>query len=688
MPPRSFKKLVIAVSGTFPGYKQGRFPISESIFVYRPKLTRCLHSTADLKSIVESHGASFVSSVTSDCTHLIATQKEVEKNSTKYQQACGLKNCEVVLLDWLLASDKAKKPVAEKSYQLGAQTNSQPDSAPVKTEKKRGAKAVDETDGDESNKKPKPKPVVEDAQTITADKAAKIKVTVDESYYPNGAGWQAPSVYIDDSGLIWDAALNQTVAAANNNKFYRLQLLVSKDGSKYQTWSRWGRVGENGQSAHLGNGTLDDAKACFEKKFKDKSGLAWKDRLNTPKNNKYTFIERNYEESDDEDEDVNTKIVKGPSNVPESKLPGQIQNLISFIFNQNYFLETMANMSYDAKKLPLGKLSKRTLTTGFETLKELTELLATPSLAASKYQMQQRPAMEALSNRYFTTIPHIFGRNRPPVLDNQTIIKKEIELLEALTDMEITNSILKDATKIEDVNPIDSQYAGLGMQEMTPLDHTSTEFSELETYLKQSRGQTHGVNYKVIDIFRIERQGEHDRFSSSPYASMQNSCRRLLWHGSRSTNYGGILSQGLRIAPPEAPVSGYMFGKGVYFADMSSKSANYCCSYNSGRKGLLLLGDVELGDPIYELYGSDYNAGDNAKKAGKISTLGKGGTIPAGWKDAACIHPDLQGIQVPDMSNGTTTHDVRSGGGYLQYNEYIVYDVAQIRLRYLFFVNM
>jgi hypothetical protein len=50
----------------------------------------------------------------------------------------------------------------------------------------------------------------------------------------------------------------------------------------------------------------------------------------------------------------------------------------------------------------------------------------------------------------------------------------------------------------------------------------------------------------------------------------------LLWHGSRTTNYAGILSQGLRIAPPEAPVTGYMFGKGIYFADMVSKSANYC----------------------------------------------------------------------------------------------------------------
>ena len=34
--------------------------------------------------------------------------------------------------------------------------------------------------------------------------------------------------------------------------------------------------------------------------------------------------------------------------------------------------------------------------------------------------------------------------------------------------------------------------------------------------------------------------------------------RMLLWHGSRLTNWAGILGQGLRIAPPEAPVTGYM----------------------------------------------------------------------------------------------------------------------------------
>ena len=65
------------------------------------------------------------------------------------------------------------------------------------------------------------------------------------------------------------------------------------------------------------------------------------------------------------------------------------------------------------------------------------------------------------------------------------------------------------------------------------------------------------------------RPGESEKFKKD----LHN--KQLLWHGSRTTNYAGILTQGLRIAPPEAPVTGYMFGKGVYFADMSSKSANY-----------------------------------------------------------------------------------------------------------------
>ena len=56
-------------------------------------------------------------------------------------------------------------------------------------------------------------------------------------------------------------------------------------------------------------------------------------------------------------------------------------------------------------------------------------------------------------------------------------------------------------------------------------------------------------------VFKVNRHGENERFQ--PFKELHN--RRLLWHGSRNTNYAGILSQGLRIAPPEAPVVSFFW---------------------------------------------------------------------------------------------------------------------------------
>ncbi len=57
----------------------------------------------------------------------------------------------------------------------------------------------------------------------------------------------------------------------------------------------------------------------------------------------------------------------------------------------------------------------------------------------------------------------------------------------------------------------------------------------------------------ALQVFKIDREGEKKRYR--PFRDLHN--RQLLWHGSRSTNFAGILSQGLRIAPPEAPVVGH-----------------------------------------------------------------------------------------------------------------------------------
>jgi poly [ADP-ribose] polymerase len=389
----------------------------------------------------------------------------------------------------------------------------------------------------------------------------------------------------------------------------------------------------------------------FEKKFKDKTGLKWADRTDEPKPKKYVFVERSYEPESDDEPDVKPKSeVDGGEKIkvepPECKLEKPIASLMELIFNQAHIANTMASLNYDAAKLPLGKLSKATITRGYEALKKLAAVLDDPSLAQSEYNSPIHTVSEDLSNRYYSYIPHDFGRNRPPIISDIDHLKKEVQLLESLTDLKDADAILKMEKKSTDnVHPLDARYEGLKMKSMASVERDSDEFKGIEDLLVKTRGATHGHNYELLDVFRIERQGEHDRFKASKFASIPSD-RRLLWHGSRSTNYGGILSQGLRIAPPEAPVSGYMFGKGTYLADMASKSANYCYAHISGGHALLLLCEAELGAPMQELTNASYNAGETAIQGGMYSTWGKGTTAPLGWKDAASIHPDLAGVMI------------------------------------------
>ena len=289
-------------------------------------------------------------------------------------------------------------------------------------------------------------------------------------------------MYIGEGEVIFDAALNQTNVGGNANKFYRIQILVSGSGD-YRTWTRWGRVGELGQGATLGDGSLQTAMHNFEKKFKDKAGVTWEYRFDAPRGDRkkgyYTFVERKYEDdfSDDDGMDQDFGSNDGPSKGKatvssveraESTLPNRVQRLMELIFNQQHFADTMRALDYDANKLPLGKLSKRTLERGFEILRDLGELLADPSVAESKHNMTYPDAIMACSNDFFTIIPHAFGRSRPPVISTDEKLKKEISLMESLSDMQIANDIMKDSGGDPAVNALDRQFAGLGLREMTP----------------------------------------------------------------------------------------------------------------------------------------------------------------------------------------------------------------------------
>ncbi|GAY40966.1 hypothetical protein CUMW_055830 [Citrus unshiu] len=438
---------------------------------------------------------------------------------------------------------------------------------------------------------------------------------------------------------IYDAMLNQTNVGDNNNKFYVIQLLESDGGGEYMVYNRWGRVGMKGQDKIFGPYNLQDTAINeFEQKFFAKTKNHWSNRRQFTSYPKcYTWLEMDYSANQKEEsvvhEKPNSTINIQPRN---TKLEPCVAKFLSLICNISMMKQLMMEIGYNANKLPLGKLSKSTILKGYDVLKRIADVIHLPD----------RRKLEELSGEFYT--------------------------VEALGEIEVATKLLEDDTEIQ-ADPLYSHYQRLHCQ-LTPLEVDSLEFSLIANYLLNTHAKTHSAySVDIVQIFRVEREGETERFRKQ-FSNSKN--RMLLWHGSRLTNWTGILSQGLRIAPPEAPATGYMFGKGVYFADMFSKSANYCYASPSATAGVLLLCEVALGD-MSELLYANYDA--DKLPDGKLSTKGVGQTAP----DPLEAETLEDGVIVP---LGKPKEQL-SSKGHLLYNEYIVYNVDQIRMRYVVQVN-
>uniref|UniRef100_A0A803RC64 Poly [ADP-ribose] polymerase n=1 Tax=Cannabis sativa TaxID=3483 RepID=A0A803RC64_CANSA len=323
---------------------------------------------------------------------------------------------------------------------------------------------------------------------------------------------------------------------------------------------RWGRVGVKGQEKLQGPYTSQESAIQeFEQKFHAKTKNHWSDRkdfFSYPKS--YTWLEMDYSENEKESSVKEQSVSAIQAHPRNTKLEARVAKFISLICNVSMMRQQMMEIGYNADKLPLGKLSKSTILKGYEVLKRIAEVIG----------QSNRRLLEQLSGEFYTIIPHDFGfkKMRDFVIDTPQKLKNKIEMVEALSEIEVATKLLKDDIGCQE-DPLYSQYQSLRC-ELTPLDCDCDEFNMIAKYMQNTHAKTHS-NYTVdiVHLFRVSRDDEVDRFSK--FASTKN--RMLLWHGSRLTNWTGILSQGLRIAPPEAPVTGYMFGKGVYFADMFSK---------------------------------------------------------------------------------------------------------------------
>ena len=142
-------------------------------------------------------------------------------------------------------------------------------------------------------------------------------------------------------------------------------------------------------------------------------------------------------------------------------------------------------------------------------------------------------------------------------------------MLDNLLEIEVAYSLLKSEDDAENEDPkagktkkdpIDAHYDKLKTK-MEVLDRASDEFKLLEKYAANTHAKTHTMYtleieqvrvlihpssfsvpvtlHLLLQIFKISRKGEAKRFDK--YRKLDN--RMLLWHGSRTTNFAGILSQ-------------------------------------------------------------------------------------------------------------------------------------------------
>ncbi|KAJ3004155.1 hypothetical protein NUW54_g4948 [Trametes sanguinea] len=458
-------------------------------------------------------------------------------------------------------------------------------------------------------------------------------------------------VLVTEEG-IWDAMLNQTNIGKNANKYYILQVLHPPEDD---TWPP------------------EMAIKQFKKQFRSKSGVPWDNRFGMVHR-----IERAYDDDDDRSSGTRKQLTAQSSKqdddaepIPDSVLPPEVQRI--------------------------------------------AEVIAQPDGETARSHGGFQQAVNDLTNEYYSIIPHVFGRGRPIVINSIERLRTELELVEALGDMTVASEVIESAIPKDSdgrpMNPLDARFRMLQLSKMEPVPRSSPEFAALVAYAQNTDCTTDSHSaattssrdlaqqlsqFDILHAFRVEREHETNAWLNAGFDKLPDGDRLLLWHGSRTTNFA-------------APVTGYMFGKGVYFADMMYKSAKFCHADVGDKTGLLLLCDV-ASKPFYEQYQENLSAAEECKTTGALSTKGLGRSQPTDWKCAGmCLRDhDLRGCHMPigpaeevtdpkgvfklhhNEVGSVTLHATFEVGSLINFlaMQYIVYDVSQIRLRYLLMVKM
>jgi len=411
--------------------------------------------------------------------------------------------------------------------------------------------------------------------------------------------------------------LNFTDIVKNNNKFYNLEIQDTDKG--WCLYTNYGRVGGTIIKEYRFCTGQSHAEKEAEKIIKSKVNKGYVEVKLVQASVGSDIGRSKVEASQISVDDLSRIGIDVSQEAETTKLTTQVADLIRTWFGVTAeFIE----LNLDTKKCPLGQLSTDAIITGKDILEDARKLIHKRKFNIS--------GLNALTNQYYSNIPHNFGYRRINAdtlrFDTDEKIDKAFDILDVFADAKNVSKVISKKSAV------DSQYATLSA-DLEFIDPADPVWKWLDAMVQKTRARNHHFlgKLKTHKIFKVSRHGEEAYMlktaeeiaktckrsdPSDVYASLvkerpdiPKELRKLYqqanilpgWHGTRRANMIGITTKGLLIRPSGVVHAGSMYGDGIYWATQSSKSMNYCdvkgsyWAQGSNRTAYLFLADVAYG---------------------------------------------------------------------------------------------
>jgi poly [ADP-ribose] polymerase len=244
---------------------------------------------------------------------------------------------------------------------------------------------------------------------------------------------------------------------------------------------------------------------------------------------------------------------------------------------------------------------------------------------------------------------------------------------------ESMNAILKDLYRVIPRRMTDTRRYFLRDDYQVPfaMELLQAEQSLLDTLETQSKGKSQKLTLDSLGLdIQIASQADRDLIAAktdfniagqrifkvtnqkTEAAFKTGKKTRLLYHGTRNSNWLSVLQKGLKIRPTGIQTTGSMFGNAIYFANRTRKSLGYTSlrgSYwasGSESVGYLAVFEVNTGKEWQLLKSQRYQSWMSRIDAGRVK------------------------------SEGCDTVYAK-GGADLKNDEFVIYDSSRCTIRYL-----